>query len=266
MTRDDILITSGSGQGLDLVNRVLLEPGDTVLAEEVSYGTALTRLRALGVKLVGAPLDGEGLRIEALEAILTRLRARGVRPKYLYTIPTVQNPTGTILPLERRHQLLGVMRDFGVPIFEDECYADIVWSPQGPAGTLRPRPDAGDPHRLVLEVAGPCPAPRLCDRALGGLEPHDRLQGRRRHWRPDQMVAAEYFGTSFDAHMGKLGAALEAKLDVLMEALHEQFGTAAEVRRPEGGLYVWVRRPTSGRRPPARPARGTGGRLFQSRA
>src|SRR3984893_7712833 len=94
---DQILITSGSLQGLDLVNGVLLAPGDTVLIEQETYQGALTRLTRLGGKPVGLPLDREGLRLDALAAALADLKSRNIRPKYIYTIPTVQNPHGTIM-------------------------------------------------------------------------------------------------------------------------------------------------------------------------
>ena len=105
---DDILITAGSGQGIDLINAVLLEPGDTVILEEFSYGGAINKLKREGQKIVGAPLDEDGIKIDALANILKDLKGKGVTPKYIYTIPTIQNPTGSIMPLERRRQLLAV--------------------------------------------------------------------------------------------------------------------------------------------------------------
>ena len=97
---------SGSLQGLDLVNGVLLARGDTVLIEQESYQGSLTRLARLGINTVGIPLDREGMRIDALAAALEDLKRRGIRAKYIYTIPTVQNPTGTILSEARRRELL----------------------------------------------------------------------------------------------------------------------------------------------------------------
>src|SRR3974390_865944 len=105
-TADNILIPSGSLQALDLVNGILLNRGDTVLIEQATYQGALTRLARLGVNAVGIPLDRDGMRMDALAAALADLKRGGVRPKYIYTIPTVQNPTGTILPEDRRHGLL----------------------------------------------------------------------------------------------------------------------------------------------------------------
>src|SRR3954463_11061294 len=129
---DDILIVSGSLQALDLVNHTLLARGDTVIVEQDSYQGALTRLTRLGVSMVGIPLDGDGMRMDALEAALQDLKRRNIQPKYIYTIPTVQNPTGTIMPEARRLQLLKLSQQFGVSIFEDDCYADLVWDGKRP--------------------------------------------------------------------------------------------------------------------------------------
>ncbi|HWF94218.1 MAG TPA: PLP-dependent aminotransferase family protein, partial [Xanthobacteraceae bacterium] len=131
-TADEILITSGSLQAIDLVNGVLLAPGDTVLIEQETYQGALTRLARLGVKAVGIPLDREGLRTDALSAALDDLKGRNIRPKYIYTIPTVQNPTGTIMGEQRRLELLRLAATHGVPIFEDDCYADLIWDGRRP--------------------------------------------------------------------------------------------------------------------------------------
>ena len=113
---EDVLITQGSGQGIDLINQVLLEPGDTVILEEFTYGGYLTKLRRLGVTIVGAPLDEDGIRIDALATILADLKRKGTTPKYICTIPTIQNPTGSIMPLDRRRELLALAREHGVPI------------------------------------------------------------------------------------------------------------------------------------------------------
>src|ERR1700749_3643619 len=97
-TADDIMIVSGSLQALDLVNHTLLARGDTVIIEQESYQGSINRLTRLGVNMIGIPLDGEGMRMDVLASTLADLKARGIRPKYIYTIPTVQNPTGTIMP------------------------------------------------------------------------------------------------------------------------------------------------------------------------
>ena len=97
--------------------------------------------------------------------MLEELARQGVRPKYIYTIPTVQNPTGYRAWLERRKELLRLSRHYGVPVFEDECYADLLWEGEWPPA-LRGLDwrRAGDPHRLLLEVVGPGTSARLCQR------------------------------------------------------------------------------------------------------
>ena len=131
-TADDILVVSGSLQALDLVNGALLARGDTVICEQDTYQGTLTRFMRLGVTAIGVPVDREGLRMDALAAALEDCRTRGVQPKMIYTIPTVQNPTGTILSEARRTELLRLAEQYGVPIFEDDCYADLIWNGQRP--------------------------------------------------------------------------------------------------------------------------------------
>jgi 2-aminoadipate transaminase len=243
-TADEILITSGSLQAIDLVNGVLLAPGDTVLIEQESYGGALTRLSRRGVNMVGVPLDREGLRMDALAATLTDLERRGIRPKYIYTIPTVQNPTGTIMGEERRLELLRLAQHHGVPIFEDECYSDLIWDGRRPPALYAMSKSGGVIHigSFSKSVA---PALRVgyivapwdilsrmlalkTDAGSGALE---------------QMVLGEFCREHFAHHVPALVRGLRAKLETLMEALAEQFGTAAEFDDPKGGIFLWVKLP-----------------------
>jgi 2-aminoadipate transaminase len=243
-TADEILITSGSLQGLDLVNSMLLAPGDTVLIEQETYGGALTRLVRAGAKTVGIPLDKEGMRMDALALALEDLKRRGVRAKYIYTIPTVQNPTGAIMGAERRAEMLQLAQAHGVPIFEDECYSDLVWSGQRPPALYAMAKGNGVIHigsfsksiapalRVGYVVAGWDVLSRMLalktDAGSGALE---------------QMVLAEFCAAHFAQHVPALTRALRVKLETLMEALAEQFGTAAEFGDPPGGIFLWVKLP-----------------------
>ena len=126
-TADEVLMTSGSGQALELVFAAFIAPGDTVIVEAQTYGGALTRLKKYGAGYVGVALDGDGMRPDDLTRVLGELKAKGVRPKFIYTIPTVQNPTGSVMPEARRLEILKIAEAHGVPIFEDDCYADLIW-------------------------------------------------------------------------------------------------------------------------------------------
>ena len=241
---DDILITSGSLQALDLVNHTLLARGDTVIIEEDCYQGSINRLLRLGVTPVGIPLDGEGLRIDALETALAGLKAKGIRPKYIYTIPTVQNPTATILPLARRVALLKLAADYGVPVFEDDCYCDLTWSGERPPA-LYAMSERGNVIYIGSFSKTIAPALRVgyivapwsilsrmlaikTDAGSGALE---------------QMVLAEYCTAHFAKHVPVLRRSLRAKLVTLMESLREHFGAAAQFDDPQGGIFLWVKLP-----------------------
>jgi 2-aminoadipate transaminase len=242
-TRDEVLITSGSGPGIDLVNQVLLDPGDTVIAEEFTYGGALTKLKKFGAKVVGAPLDKGGIKLDALARILDELARKGTRPKYVYTIPSIQNPTGSILSLERRRQLLALAGRHGVPIFEDECYTDLNFTDHMPPAIYSLDPSrvihigsfskSLAPALRVGYVVAPWPIlSRLVacktDGGTGAIE---------------QMVIAEYFGREFEPHVHKLSRVLRAKLATMVEAVEKEFGTAAECWVPDGGIFLWLKLP-----------------------
>jgi len=244
-TADDVLITAGSGQGIDLVNQVLLERGDTVIIEEYSYGGAIAKLNRLGVEIVGAPLDDGGIRIDTLRARLDALKAKGVTPKYIYTIPTVQNPTGTIMPLDRRRQLLAVAQEYGVPIFEDECYADLIWGEPAPPALF-----ALDPAHVVHIGSfskSLAPALRLgyvvADWGLLSRMVACKAQNDSGTGALEQMVVAEYFSRKFDDHVGELNQTLHEKCDAMIEALEREFGTTVDYWRPKGGIFVWLKLP-----------------------
>jgi len=243
-TADDILIVSGSLQALDLVNATLLSRGDTVIMEQDSYQGSLNRLTRLGVNAVGIPLDREGMRIDALETALIDLKRRGVTPKYIYTIPTVQNPTGTIMPEARRAELLRLSQDYGVPVFEDDCYADLIWDGKRPPAIHAMSKNGGVIH---IGSFSKSIAPAL---RVGFIVAPWEMLSRMLALKTDagsgaleQMVLAEYCAPHFAAHVPKLTRGLRAKLDTLMEALNEQFGTAAEFEAPKGGIFLWVKLP-----------------------
>jgi 2-aminoadipate transaminase len=241
---DDILVVSGSLQALDLVNQSLLARGDTVIMEQETYQGSLNRLTKLGVNVVGIPLDQDGMRIDALATALADLKHRGITPKYIYTIPTVQNPTGTILPEARRAELLKLSQQYGVPVFEDDCYADLIWDGQRPPAIYAMSETSNVIHigsfsksiapalRVGYIVAPWAMLSRMLalktDAGSGALE---------------QMVLAEYCAPHFSSHVPKLTRGLRAKLDTLMEALNEQFGTSAEFEDPKGGIFLWVKLP-----------------------
>ncbi len=241
VTVDNILLTSGSLQALDLVHQVLLDPGDVVVVEGGTYGGTMSRLKDSKAEYVGVAMDDDGIIPAELEKVLAQIKAQGKRCKYVYTIPTVQNPTGTIMSLERRHALLEIARKHDLMIFEDDCYADLIWTGKRPPSiysldtegrvvycgsfskSIAPALRVG---YLVakwdfIAQALPCKT----DAGSGALE---------------QTTLAMFCEQHFDAHVAKLTALFKQKCDAIQDALHESFGTAAEFRPPEGGIFIWV--------------------------
>jgi len=241
---DDILITTGSGQGIDMISKLLINPGDTILAEEYCYQGALNRFRKLGATLEGMKLDSDGIVIDALAQQLADLKAKGITPKFIYTIPTIQNPTASILPLDRRHALIKLARDYNVAIFEDECYADLLWE----GIEAPPALYALDPG-CVLHIGSfsksLAPALRL-GYLIAGWDIMRRLlplKGDSGTGALDQMIVAEYFSRHFDSHVGHLNGVLHDKLTAMTEAVAREFGSSAECWVPKGGIFLWIRLP-----------------------
>jgi 2-aminoadipate transaminase len=243
-TADEILMVSGSLQALDLVNQALLARGDTVIIERDCYQGSINRLTRMGVNIVGIPLDDDGMRMDALADALANLKTKGIRPKYIYTIPTVQNPTATIMPESRRRELLTLSAQYGVPVFEDDCYADLIWDHKRP-----PAIHALDTSGCVIHIGSfsKSIAPAL---RVGYIVAPWEIMSRMLALKTDagsgaleQMVLAEYSVLHFAAHVPKATRGLRAKLDTLMDALNEQFGTAAEFDEPKGGIFLWVKLP-----------------------
>jgi 2-aminoadipate transaminase len=243
-TADEILVVSGSLQALDLVNDVLLDAGDTVIVEEATYQGTLQRYDRLGVHYIGMPLDEHGIRMDSLSGTLDRLNSIGIKPKFIYTVPTVQNPTGSVMPEDRRLELLRLARAHGVPIFEDDCYAELTFDGARPRA-IRALDDQGQVIYCGSFSKTIAPALRLgylvadwdiLSRLIAAK--HDAGTGAL-----EQMVLAEYCAAHFDDHVSRLRDVLKEKCDAISDALAAEFGTAAEVTVPKGGIFIWVTLP-----------------------
>lgn len=245
-TLDEILITSGSLQALDLVNNLFVEPGDTVLAEEACYGGAVSRLKKMGANVIAVELDGEGMRTDHVRSILKGLKHTKIKPKFIYTIPTVQNPSGSVLTKARRLELLDIANQYDVPIFEDDCYADLLWDGERP------------PAIRALDTTGRV---IYCGSFSKSIAPGFRVGYVVADWQViaqliptktdggtgalEQMVLAEFATTNFDTHVEKLSAVLQDKCQTMADALEEHFGTTADFERPKGGIFIWITLPES---------------------
>ena len=239
---DQVLMVSGSLQALDLVNDAMLSPGDTVLVEQATYGGMISRIERMGVRHVGVELDDGGIVLTHLRSVLEDLASDGITPKYLYTIPTVQNPTGTVMPLDRRQALLALAREYSLPIFEDECYADLTWGCERPPSLRALDADGGQVIYCGSFSKSIAPALRVgylvadepviqqllalkTDAGTGSLE---------------QLALGDYCPSHFTAHVDRLVVALQIKADAMVDAVQREFRGKVHLAPPMGGIYVWL--------------------------
>jgi len=238
----EVLITSGSQQGLDLVSRAFLEPGDAVVVEEPSFFGALQVFRRIPVRLLGVPVDGEGMRTDVLEALLGRQR-----PKLIYTLPTFQNPSGALMSLPRRRHLLELAYRFQVPVLEDDPYAELRYD-----GAPLPSLAALDEHAHVLYLSsfskalfpglrvGFVAAPRAAIRQLAlakqAMDLHSCTVG--------QFVLERFIREGHYArHLKTVRGHYKHRRDVMDAALRHEAPQGVSWTKPTGGFYFWCRFP-----------------------
>ena len=243
-TVDDILLTSGSLQAIDLINEALIGKGSTVIVEESNYGGVLSRLNRLGCKMIAIPVDDQGMRTDKLHEELRSLADKNIKPEYIYTIPTVHNPSGTIMSEARREHLVELAVEYDIPVFEDECYADLVWAGDRPQA-LRAMDNTGRVVHVGSFSKTIAPALRV-----GYIVADWSLMGHLLSLKTDagsgaleQMLLAEYCTQHFDNHLKNLNNNLQAKLHALTSALDREFGVSAQYSSPPGGIFLWVKLP-----------------------
>jgi DNA-binding transcriptional MocR family regulator len=239
----DLLITSGSQQGLSLVATVLVEPGDTVLVEEPGYLAALQCFAIAGARVVAVPTDDHGILPDALADAVRR-----ERPKLLYLVPTFQNPTGRTLPDDRRDAVARVAADEGLWIVEDDPYSELRYRGE-PVAPIAARPEAAD-RTILLGSLSKIMAPGL---RLGWLRAPESVrrqlviakQATDLHTSTvTQAAAAAYLAeTDLDAHLDRLRAAYRPRRDAMLAALPATLPEGSRWSEPEGGMFVWARLP-----------------------
>ncbi|MCH8108884.1 MAG: PLP-dependent aminotransferase family protein [Chloroflexi bacterium] len=244
VTADDIFIGNGSGQPLGLLTEALVDPGDVVLTEEWSYSGTLSILRRFRADIRGVPCDDEGFLPDALEHALQKAIAEGRRPKFIYTIPTFQNPMGWVMTLERRQALVRLSQQYGVPILEDDCYADLRFEGE-PVPSLHSLDDTGRVMYVASFSKIIAPGVRT-GYMTAPPEVLDRVQVIKQGGGANQLASLavhRYATTKLDEHIEDLKNILRTKRDAMLAALGENFGSAATWSHPTGAMYIWGHMP-----------------------
>ena len=237
---DQVQVTSGSQEGIFLVGQVLIDPGDVVLVEQPTYLAAVQAFALAGARLVPVLTDDDGMVPEALATAIAEHH-----PKFVYLIPTFQNPTGRSMPAGRRRAVADVLLASGVPLLEDDPYGELRFEGEA-AAPLASLPGMSA-QTVLLNSASKVMAPgvrvgwlRAEGDILRSLEVAKQAVGLQSAV-TDQLAVARYLATcDLDAHIARVVAVYRGRRDAMATGLAGVLPGGASVTRPEGGMFLWV--------------------------
>jgi 2-aminoadipate transaminase len=248
---EDLLVTTGSQQGLDLVARVLIDPGDVILVELPTYVGAITAFRNVQASLVGIPQERDGIDLDALDATWARLVSEGRRVKFLYVVPNFQNPTGLLIGLDKRRRLLEWAERRNVLLVEDDPYRDLYFEDSASERDVRPIKADDRSGRVIYlssfsktlapgyRVAWMTAAPALAAKFEMAKQAGDLMAGSL-----DQRVVYEACRRGvLERQLPVLRHHYAHKRDVMQQALTRELGDLASWPRPGGGFFLWLTLP-----------------------
>jgi 2-aminoadipate transaminase len=245
--REDLLVTTGGQQVIDLVCKTLLDPGDVVVAEAPTYPGAVPVFVSYQADVVQVEMDDHGMRIDILRAELDRLDREGRVPKFIYTVPSFQNPAGVTLSLERRRELVRIAHERELLVLEDNPYGLLRYEGE-PLPTLYSL-DGGafviylgtfskilSPGLRLGWTAAPPPVLDKLNLGKGGVDLCSSTLSQ-------QFVATYFAERDWRAYLGSLVELYRRRRDVMLDALAEHLPREAAWTEPNGGLFIWARMP-----------------------
>src|SRR3954469_13108230 len=244
---EDMLVTTGGQQGIDLLCKTLLDPGDVIVAEAPTYPGAVPAFSAYQADVVQIAMDDDGMRVEELEETLAQLEREGRRPKFIYTVPSFQNPAGVTLSLPRRKRLVEIAAARELLVLEDNPYGLLRYEGE-PLPTLR----SLDGGRYVVylgtfsKILAPglrlgwaaAPGP-VFDKLNLGKQASDLCSSSF----SQAFVAAYFAHADWRDYLAVLRDVYRRRRDVMLEALEEFLPAEAHWTRPGGGLFIWATLP-----------------------
>jgi 2-aminoadipate transaminase len=246
-TAENIMITSGSQQALDAVGKIFLNPGDIALVGLPSYLGGINAFRSYEANLVGVPLDKDGMQIDLLEEKIKELLKQDMPVKFIYTIPTFQNPAGTVLPESRRKKLIDIAHDYNLVIIEDDPYSKLRYD----IPPIKPIKAFDDEGRVIyMSTFSKILAPGL--RLAWIIAPDDVMrklalckQAQDLCSAPfSQYIAYDYMKSgSMDLHIMKICEMYKPKRDIMMDSMKKYFPEGYICNKPKGGMFAWVTLP-----------------------
>lgn len=243
---ENIIIANGSGHALSLAFSAFLDPGDTMISEVPAFSGTLVTLRRHGPRILGVPIDDEGIVTAAVRERLEQCRREGTPCKLIYTIVNFQNPAGPTQSLRRRHELVALATEFDTLILEDDAYGELRFD-----GEMLPSLYALDTHNRVIRAGtlskilgagvrlGWLLSPKPMIPAFqgflfgGGVNPYV------------SRVATYFMRDHMAGHVARLVGVYRAKRDAMLKGLWEVLtGTDVRISKPEGGFFIWIKLPS----------------------
>ncbi|MGI8927717.1 MAG: PLP-dependent aminotransferase family protein [Tepidiformaceae bacterium] len=242
VSADQVMVVSGSAHGIGIMCETLLDPGDVVLVESPNFPGSMRTIRSFGAELVAVPMDEVGLRVDALEEALVRLRDDGRRAKFLYCIPTHQNPAGCTLPLERRERMVELAQEHSLLMLEDDAYGEL-WFDTPPPPSLFAL--SGGDHGVKISSFSKVLATGLrMGWSMGPAALISRMSAVRFDMGSSafqgRVIAETIRNGDLDRHVDHLRATYKRKLERVEDGLRRYCEGYCTYTRPQGGFFLWL--------------------------
>ncbi|WP_460170707.1 2-aminoadipate transaminase [Thermus sp. FJN-A] len=241
---EEVLITTGSQQALDLLGKIFLDEGSPVLLEAPSYLGAIQAFRAYGPRFLTVPAGEEGPDLEALAEVLRR-----ERPRFLYLIPSFQNPSGGLMPQRARERLLALVMEQGLVVAEDDAYRELYFGERRLPSLFELAREAGYPGVIYLGSFSKVLAPGLRVAFVAAhpevvLKLTQAKQGVDLHTPAlNQILVHELVKEGFPKRLERIRATYRAKAQAMLEALAREMPEGVRYTRPQGGMFIWMELP-----------------------
>jgi len=247
---ENMVITTGGQQALDLLSKVFINPGDVVITEAPSYTGALNCFKSYEAKIIGIGIDNNGMNTSILEEKLSELSKKGIQAKFIYLVPNFSNPSGVTLSLKRRKEVLNLARKYKTVILEDNPYGMLRFEGK-PIPTIKELDTRGDNHTVIYlstlsKLLAPgfrigwVVAPRpILEKIVLGVQSTILCVSSF-----SQRIAYEYFSDPvWQENIDKFKSIYSARRDVMLSSLESNFPDSASWSKPKGGFYVWLKLP-----------------------
>ncbi|MEX2314345.1 MAG: PLP-dependent aminotransferase family protein, partial [Thermomicrobiales bacterium] len=240
---NQIVVVAGSQQGLYLLARTLIDPGDLVAVESPTYLGAAQVFRAAGARLMPIPIDGDGMQVDLLQDLLPRRR-----PKLIYTLPTFQNPSGTVMAMGRRLRLLDLAARYQIPVIEDDPYGALRYDGRALPTLATIDRAEGRGNVIYLSTVSKMLFPGFRIGWISGVKPvieqvtlMKQLVDLDTNALAQRAVCAFFERGLLDEHLALVNRVYPQRRDRMLEALRQRAGDLISANRPDGGIYLWCR-------------------------